>query len=358
MKKSILSLLALLSFGVLSSYADTNPFVTNPDVSPAPILGSSPYATITFYFGNSGSDIIPILDIDGNPDPITVRVSLAKGTYDNVNYPDPISAVGGSYKKYFSWAYNPATETYTGTQILDLPADDAGPITIGYKVTVATGPGNANNGFNVNLAPSGNAPNGPGSNLTDDDNAYEYTYVSGSLPVTLAQFDVTKEGSTALLYWETTDELNSDYFQVEHSANVQNWNSIGVVNSFGESTQLRTYQFTHREAQSGLNYYRLKMVDKDGTFAYSRIRSVDFDDTNNSITVFPNPASDRLRIGNVASKKINDVKVYNQLGQSLIHITEVPDEGIDVSKLPTGIYMLTLKTIDGLVSHHKMTLVK
>ncbi len=119
------------------------------------------------------------------------------------------------------------------------------------------------------------------------------TFNAGSLPVKLAAFRATKEGMNVHLKWVTSEEINSDYFLIEHSQDAKRWDSIGRIESFGESKESRAYDFTHPSGTPGLQYYRLKMVDMDGTFAYSKILDVRIEDGEEN-AIYPNPANDAI----------------------------------------------------------------
>src|SRR5690606_2899906 len=99
---------------------------------------------------------------------------------------------------------------------------------------------------------------------------------TGSLPVTLASFTAAKEGNVAQLAWSTSFETNSDYFEVQRSTDGKRFGVLDKVPAWTESQTLRRYSFTDKLPESGSNIYRLKMVDKDGTFAYSMLRNVEF----------------------------------------------------------------------------------
>nr|MBZ1363183.1 Ig family protein [Dyadobacter fermentans]MBZ1363278.1 Ig family protein [Dyadobacter fermentans] len=73
---------------------------------------------------------------------------------------------------------------------------------------------------------------------------------------------------TALLTWSTTEEVNSDRFEIERSLNGKGWSTIGKVRSNGESSVLRNYTYTDDSPEKGENLYRLRMVDLDGTYAF------------------------------------------------------------------------------------------
>ena len=84
--------------------------------------------------------------------------------------------------------------------------------------------------------------------------------------------------------------INTDYFQIEHSTDAVGWSNIGNVAASGESTATLNYLLNHNGPVEGKNFYRLKMVDRDGTFAYSTIRKVSFSELLTAL-IYPNPVS-------------------------------------------------------------------
>lgn len=358
MKRLFLPVFFCLIFS--AAFADTNPFVQSANISVAPIPSANPYATFSFLFGNSGSEPIGFEDVDGEYDPITLIISMGNGTYDDDHYNDPVSAVGGDYKDYFSWTYNAATSTYTGKQIKEIEARGGGEITIAYKATKATPMTQPFNGFNVNLTSNGNAPNGPGTNPTEDDYTKEFTYVDGSLPVALAEFNVTKEGAGALLRWVTTEEINSSYFQVEHSTDARNWANLGTARAQGEGRSVMNYRFNHSSPSYGINYYRLKMVDLDASFEYSPVKSIDFKGgkEEDMFVGYPNPVTDRIWVNSKLQSRFHSLRVQNVSGRTLIDLASFPVNGIDAANLPAGIYILTLKSQNGSTLHQKISVLR
>ena len=162
-----------------------------------------------------------------------------------------------------------------------------------------------------------------------------------ALPVTLVKFTAKQETAeqreVVFLNWATTRESNSDRFEIERSTDAKIWNTIARKVSSSESTVLANYDFTDTSPFEGINYYRLRMVDKDETFAYSRIQQVSFGARTN-LSVYPNPATTSLTL----SGKINGaVKIYNLSGQQVLQ-TEVKTEKthIFLNKLPAGIYVI------------------
>lgn len=351
--KRLILFLSACCLATFTAFADTNPFVTNATVNPNPIPGANPFAVLSFDVGNTGSNPIGNLDIDSNPDPIILTITLANGTYDNVHYASPQAAVGGTWANYFTWTYNATTNTYTGTQNTTIPAADGGSITIAYHVTTATAAPGGNNGLNVNLTSNGNAPNGPGTNDINDDQTDSKTYVMGPLPVTLVSFSAKPENKTTLLQWVSSEEKNTDRFEIQHSVNTKNWRTIGEVKAAGNSKTPQNYVFTHASPLSAANYYRLKMIDLDGSFEVSKTASVVFGEISAQPYVYPNPTSGSIRLGQTDFSKIETVELVNTNGQVVHKTNTFSQEGINL-RMAKGLYILKISNTDGSTANLKL----
>lgn len=119
------------------------------------------------------------------------------------------------------------------------------------------------------------------------------TYSSFITPVVLTLFTAQQQGKTVALQWQTLSELNSEHFVVETSTTGQNFVAAGTVPATGYSTVLRRYSFMHQPgiATSERIYYRLKMIDKDGSFNYSAIVSVDLESLKGSMALRAYPTA-------------------------------------------------------------------
>jgi hypothetical protein len=174
------------------------------------------------------------------------------------------------------------------------------------------------------------------------------------LPVTLARFEAKAVENTAALSWTTTEESNSDRFEVQRSLNGKQWEVIGTVNAQGESAATVDYSFRDLTPAGTDNYYRLKMIDKDLTFTYSGIRSVSFD-SQLSLALYPNPVHDVLtlqtdhsKVKSVTLTNVNGLKVY----------TAATAKPIDVKRLADGVYVVSVTYTDNTVKSQKVVLVK
>ncbi|MBS1666282.1 MAG: T9SS type A sorting domain-containing protein [Bacteroidetes bacterium] len=147
-----------------------------------------------------------------------------------------------------------------------------------------------------------------------------YTLVwasSGTLPVILSSFTAEKQAGSVLLQWVDQSEKNSDYFDIERSVSGSNFISIGKIMSQGNSSTQNAYSFTDENPVSGTNNYRLRMVDLDGNYSYSDIRTVNF--TSNSdadLNIYPNPVSTgSITISSKTIKGMVRIQIINSYGQ-------------------------------------------
>lgn len=167
--------------------------------------------------------------------------------------------------------------------------------------------------------------------------------LSTPLPVKLVDFSAAREGNTATLSWSTSEESNSDYFDVQRSGDGKAWEKLKTVAAKGESSVEVHYSAVDDSPMGGNNLYRLKMVDKDGTFAFSKIQSVEFDDLKAGYTLFPNPVSDKLNFKSTEDwNSVSSIKIYNTQGVEVYASPLVPVKEIDVKNLPSGTYVVKL----------------
>jgi hypothetical protein len=94
---------------------------------------------------------------------------------------------------------------------------------------------------------------------------------SSIVPVQLIYFRGKSEADRVRLNWATATEINSSHFNVERSTDLKDFTTIGKITSAGDSRQRIEYNFLDEAPLPGVNYYRLKQVDKDGTSELSKI---------------------------------------------------------------------------------------
>lgn len=169
----------------------------------------------------------------------------------------------------------------------------------------------------------------------------------GALPVTLVSFSAKKEGPAANLNWSTSAEINSDYFELQHSRDAKSWVLLSKITSASESSSLKTYSYTQNNPGAGSNFYRLKMVDKDQSFAYSRIQQLVFDPDLNMV-LFPNPVIDKVKIQLNDWSEISALELLNSQGISFFESKgKNLSHEIDMKRFAAGLYLLQLRKTDG-----------
>jgi hypothetical protein len=119
--------------------------------------------------------------------------------------------------------------------------------------------------------------------------------ISNPLPITLLDFNGKLQGNDVALEWSTSAEYNSKEFQIEKSVDGINYSPLGTINAAGTSTVLKSYNYIDRSATE-INYYRLKLVDKDGLAKQSNVVVVKNQGLKQGITILNNPFANQINI--------------------------------------------------------------
>jgi len=246
---------------------------------------------------------------------------------------------------------------------ITIPASPAAGLISKLEYFVDTDPG-FGNGTTVSITPTddlnnysfaaniGTLPNGNHVFYIRSFDVWGLTYVypfavNTPLPLTLLSFNAQKQNSIVLLNWLTTNEINTQYFNVERSTDGIHFIPIGKVNAQTSTATNKAYSFTDNSFPTGIIYYRLKMMDINGTFTYSPIVRIN----NNSgivINIYPNPASNMATIelpsGIGKNIAINVINASGQLVKQLLQ-KSAPQIQLNVSAIPAGAY--TVYITDG-----------
>ncbi|MEZ4896219.1 MAG: T9SS type A sorting domain-containing protein [Saprospiraceae bacterium] len=155
------------------------------------------------------------------------------------------------------------------------------------------------------------------------------------LPIDLINFQVEAENDHTLLIWQTASESANQGFDVQRSLDTKTWVSLTFIPGKGTSNAVNDYQFADYHPFYGLNYYRLKQIDFDGIYDYSKIRSIDFSE-NHLIQMYPNPVNEVVRFTGI---KNGTFKIFDSYGK-LIEANNFQRNGIDASNLNPGVYYI------------------
>lgn len=191
--------------------------------------------------------------------------------------------------------------------------------------------------------------------LSSPEVAYQLNWGS-PLPVTLINFGAKVEGSQVVLSWTTSEESNSDHFEIQRSTDGVHWQSLGQQAAGGQSSTLRNYAFIDKHPMAGENVFRLKMVDVDRTYAYSALRSVHIAG-GEKITMSPNPVSDVLTVDLPSWRDVSALNIYDQNGVKKGSAQPAAKAKIDVRKFQAGIYLIIIQYASGAV-HSQRILIK
>jgi hypothetical protein len=145
-------------------------------------------------------------------------------------------------------------------------------------------------------------------------------------------------------------EINNEKFEIQISNNGSNFLTIGSILGNGNSTTEIDYTFEDKNPISGTNYYRLKQVDYDSHFEYSKI--IRIQNSNFDLKIYPSVGSFLVvDISNIESATMYFTRVT---GENIL-IKEIGDglNVIDVSELTTGIYFITV-SVDGVLETQKI----
>ncbi|KAI9432247.1 hypothetical protein F5148DRAFT_1295811 [Russula earlei] len=177
-----------------------------------------------------------------------------------------------------------------------------------------------------------------------------------ALPLNLLSFTGTASGNNALLNWVTVNEINVAGFGVEKSSDAASFTSIGYVQAYN-STGNNNYAFTDRNITSQTAYYRLKMADKDGSYRYSNVVTVNSKGII-ALEVYPNPVSQSLYVKHTTLNSKAVFTVYDMQGRLVKQqaaTTGAEQSTIPVAELINGEYILALTTETGI---SKITFIK
>jgi hypothetical protein len=170
-------------------------------------------------------------------------------------------------------------------------------------------------------------------------------FTTGVLPVVLTSFSAQAEKGQVAVNWTTSQEANSDYFEVQRSSNGAEFVTAGRVKESGDVTRTTSYHFTDRQPFDGDNYYRLKQVDRDGKTSYSMIVRVKFK-AEVLVRKMVNPVHDQLILELYQQPTAGSgIEVYDMNGQ-LLRRQALNNKliNLNISTLSQGSYLLLLRT--------------
>jgi glucose/arabinose dehydrogenase len=166
------------------------------------------------------------------------------------------------------------------------------------------------------------------------------------LPVELSAFSGKNEGDVNRLLWTSLSEINTAHFDIERSQNGSDFYNIAQVAAAQNSQTIKNYSYEDRTFTKGDNFYRLKMVDLDGSYEYSKIISIISGDSS-GFEIHPNPSNGKFILyWPEKTQSISSIRIYNILGDLIVEA--YPDLvnqkfDLDLSDAPVGVYLIQVQ---------------
>lgn len=168
------------------------------------------------------------------------------------------------------------------------------------------------------------------------------------LPVTALELWGKNNGNENFINWSTAAELNTAYFSVEASLNGTDFTEIGKTTAAGNSSTLRSYNFVHSAINNQSYSYRIKQVDENGSFVYSKVIRLTVAAFSRTV-LYPNPVKNKTTVSfSLKQSSLITFTVSNANGQTVYNVKQLYTKGdhkaeLDMSFLPAATYTLQVK---------------
>ena len=185
--------------------------------------------------------------------------------------------------------------------------------------------------------------------LSNNSNNYKfnYTITNSPLPVTLTKFTGEAVQTAIQLDWETVSETNNDFFSVQRSSDLKAWEAIGSVKGAGSIDAKQVYTYRDKQPIIGTNYYRLKQVDFNGNYEYSKAIAVKMI-ANAGLVVYPNPAKNSINIAGI--ERATTLQLIDLSG-NVLHESSISENTTLALPNVSGMYLIRVS--DGSTSNSK-----
>ncbi|HEY4936949.1 MAG TPA: T9SS type A sorting domain-containing protein, partial [Puia sp.] len=276
-------------------------------------------------------------------------------TNTNVAFPDGASTV--MVRKDLNWAVTTGNGLAGGTYNLQIQGTGFGLIgaVSDLRLTLVNSvvglPG-VNAGTTTN--PQINRTGLTLANLTNSFYVGSVNSVNTPLPITLISFKAHVENGEVELDWLTASETDNAYFTIQRSKDGLGWENLQKIAGGGTSSNTESYTAYDQAPYSGTSFYRLMQTDIDGKQTYSPIISINLENKNTDISIYPNPATDLIKISfpSAGRYEVSLLNISGQLTNKTI-LTTSDNLVLNVSGFKTGIYFIRI-THDGTTETKKI----
>ena len=260
---------------------------------------------------------------------------------------------GGGFTKILDWHENAAQSEISLDTNNDGFGDGTFPLSTIMQTVTALMPGSGNT-LSIQICTN--------SNTSSEEFAFDLIQVSETiLPVELITFTGNQVNNTILMKWKTASELNNKKFEIEESQDGQRFLKIGEMQGNGNTSTQQDYSFEVKKTRTGVSYYRLKQIDFDGQFEYSKVISVNFKGENRNIgEIYPTPSKSGLVNLDYFSQNHDEIRVslFDLTGKLVVNQILLISRGnnnlsFDFSDFNAGIYIVKIEN-EGNLTHRKL----
>lgn len=212
----------------------------------------------------------------------------------------------------------------------------------------------------IRLTISDGTKGGCGNDFAIDDINISQCPSGGTAPVEFLDITARQKGSGVSIDWSTSQEFNSSSFEIEKSADGNNnWSFVGTVRAAGNSSLVRNYNLYDPRPLSGFNFYRIKQIDKDGQFKYSKTVNVKINSSKTGVSVLANPFHNVLTVDFFSSKdEVITARLIDIAGKQVaiekwsVSNGSTRKDFSNVSGLQQGMYILSVLNASGEVLYN------
>lgn len=179
--------------------------------------------------------------------------------------------------------------------------------------------------------------------------------VTNPLPITLTEFSVKKVNEKVLIQWTTTSQINNDHFIVERSDDGEKFSEITKVKGAGNNNQILNYSAVDYRPLNGVNYYRLKQVDFDGSYTFSDIKALNFENNNSTVTYYyekniyihskESLKNLKIEIFDIRGRIIYSKQIYCENNNKIIGLEDFLDNGMYVAVIKNEEFQNSIKFV-------------
>jgi len=236
-----------------------------------------------------------------------------------------------------------ALERIGGCMVYEI-TNPANPVFVDYKNTRNTGSYGGDNGAEgIIYISAANSPTGIPIVILANEVSSTLTFFSvntSALSVRMGDITATNNGAVNVINWHTLSEDKGDAFEIERGSNGIQFEKIGMMNAKGTAT---AYRFTDAKPIHGINYYRLKIKDINGSISYSPIVSANYQIKDNAFSVYPNPANKTIKIIINEGLMNGTLEIRNAAGVLLMQQPmKSTQTDIDISNFPSGVLYIRI----------------